>query len=372
MSDFFCPLPWIHQFVQSTGIKCCCSNTTELPVDSASFASSQFIKDLRAEILNGNVPASCQGCVRQENAGFVSTRTTALKEWSYTKDTVPTELKYLDIRANNKCNFKCRSCMPLYSTQIQKELSQNIELSRYYKNVGEGVNHSFDLSNIEVLNLTGGEPLIIKEHIGILEELIRLNKQSTKILITTNGSTLNPTLLNLLGQFTDIHYTISLDSIGVTAEYIRDGTKWTQVDNNVKQFCGTNSSILINCTVSAYSILTIGNLVEYFVQLKKDFPTTPIEIMFSVVQVPSYLVPQALPLHLIQTALTSLEKSIELLKPIKTNPIEHLNTLNQLHNLLKSTTLHAQTKTFIEFTETLDRVRGQNFSTTFGVPLHDL
>lgn len=368
MPDFFCPLPWIHQFAQSTGIKCCCANTVELPVDSASFASSQFIKDLRNEILNGNVPESCRECVRQEKAGFVSTRTTALKEWAYTKDNIPTELKYLDLRTNNTCNFKCRSCMPLYSTQIQKELSQNIELSRYFKNVGESVKHSFDLSNIEVLNLTGGEPLIIKEHISILEELIKLGKQATKILITTNGSTLNPRLLNLLSQFTDIHYTISLDSIGTAAEYIRDGTKWAQVDNNVRQFCGTNSSILINCTVSTYSILTIGNLVEYFVQLKKDFPTTPLEIMFSVVQTPSYLVPQALPSHLLPVALTSLDKSIELLTPIKTNPIEHLNTLSQLQNSVRSTALHAQ-KTFVEFTKTLDRIRGQNFSTTFGVPL---
>ena len=372
MSDFFCPLPWIHQFVQASGTRCCCSNSTILPVRGQEFTNSDFIKDLRQQILSGQVPDSCRSCLRQESSGFVSTRQSALRDWPYTADSVPDQLLYVDFRQSNLCNFRCRTCHPAYSNQIDRELKNNPELKKFYGPAEASLEVDVDLSAVRVVSFTGGEPLLIKQHIETMESLIAQGRTDVKVLITTNVSALNPKLLDLLGQFQDIHFTLSVDAVGTPAEYIRDGTDWSVVDRNIHSFCSLGKSVSVNCTVSNYSVLTIDSLVNYVIQLKNHYPNTPIELLFSVVHNPVHLVPQALPAHLRHRAISSLEKAIECLGTFDSNPPEQIDTLKNLLNKINETRSHGLISRFVEFTETLDRTRNQTFSETFGVPLYDL
>lgn len=370
-TKFFCPLPWIHQFIEPSGIKYCCSSTEKLTTTPIGFFSSNYLNNVKATIRAGNIPQGCQSCIKQESNGFLNTRQLALRDWPYTVDTVPEQVEYLDLRYNNTCNFSCRTCGPEYSTQIVCENNAHPTLQKYYKANDSSTNVNIidsirSFPNIKRINFTGGEPLLIKENFDILEYLIKQDRTDIQLLITTNASVINTNMIRLFNQFKDVHWTISLDGIGSVAEYIRYGTIWPTVDRNVRKILNLRQSVSINCTVSAYSILDLSNLVKYYSDLKQEYNDQPFEIMFSVVQFPARLAPTALPIEFRDRVVDQIRSSILILEEILSNPSVYLNTLKHLQTNIKSAILNTGEK-FLQFTKDLDQVRQQNFNSTFKV-----
>ena len=370
MSKFFCPLPWIHRFVQTTGVKVCCSSTMQLPVSIGEFDKSPALDSIKDTIQSGQVPQSCQLCIDNELRGLTSTRQDALRDWPEYRSHAPDQVEYLDLRYNNLCNFACRTCEPSYSSIIERELENNISLKKYFNPINK-----LDYSNIvkdlrpyytslKRLNLTGGEPLLIKENLIILEELIAAGKTDIDLLITTNVSTVNPKMLELIKQFNNVHWTLSIDGVGATAEYIRFGSRWPIIVKNIKSILELKHSVGINTTVSAYSVLDISTLVNWFKSLKEEYPQRPFEIMFHAVQWPLHLAPQVTPYP--DRACTELEQAIRILKTIENNPAYEVDNLNNLHKILKNSIMQ-YTNTFFEFTHQLDQLRQQDFYQTFNL-----
>ena len=374
MSDFFCPLPWIHQFIQPGGIKVCCSSTEQLAVTPAEFERSDFLQEIKSTILAGQAPKSCEACVKNEASNLTSTRTQALRDWpKYTSSTVPHAVEYLDLRYDNLCNFACRTCEPNFSTSIEKELTEHTELKKFYNtqiikldrsNIADEIRPFYP--TLKRINLTGGEPLLIKENLRILQELIDTGRTNIQLLITTNVSTVNPKMLMLISQFDDVHWTLSIDAIGNAAEYIRHGSKWSVIEKNVHDILGLEHSVSINTTVSAYSILSLSKLLTWFSDLKETYYSQPLEIMFHTVTYPKHLHPQALSGIQRHRAIVELHRSIDTLKEITNNPVHELNNLKSLHANLITAPEHAGlVKKFNEFTNMLDGIRNQDFTQTF-------
>jgi organic radical activating enzyme len=377
MSKFFCPLPWIHQFIQADGIKMCCSSRTKFDVTPIEFINSTYLKDIKNTISQGHIPQDCQDCASLESQGYSSTRTLALNDWDYTIDTVPNKTLYLDLRHSNLCNFSCRSCEPSFSSEIAKELEDNPQLNKYHtptkihlKNIKSQKDINTLLPSVQRINFTGGEPLLIKENIKVLEELISIGNTNCELLITTNGSVINNKIINLIKQFKTVHWTISIDAVGDVAEYIRNGTVWPTVDTNIKQILELKQSVAINTVVSVYSILDLSNLIKYFKKLKFDYQTQPLEIWFSICSTPTFLNPQNVNDKLKELAVKELDTSIEILSTIDNNPNRSIQSLKSLQNNLKTSIINNQVfDTFIKYTEELDQIRNQSFKQTFGIDL---
>jgi sulfatase maturation enzyme AslB (radical SAM superfamily) len=379
MSKFFCPLPWIHQFIQADGIKMCCSSGTKLNLTPTEFANSDYIKVVRETITNGDIPPDCQSCVRLENQGYNSTRTLALNDWDYDIDTVPNKTEYLDLRHSNLCNFSCRTCEPAFSSEISRELSEHEELKTYH-----GIASDIHIENtlirsdlitflptVKRINFTGGEPLLIKENISVFEELIALGNTDCEILITTNGSVINNKILELIKKFNNVHWTISIDGVGTTAEYIRNGTKWEKLQDNIDQILLLGHSVAFNTVLSAYSVLDLSNLARFFKTQKEKFPNQPLEIWCAICDTPNFLHPQVLTKKLKDKALIEIHQTLLILTDIeKTVHISSLGILNSLQKNLNDSIINETLSTkFIEYTSTMDKIRNQNFNQTFGIDL---
>jgi sulfatase maturation enzyme AslB (radical SAM superfamily) len=379
MTKFFCPLPWIHQFIQADGIKMCCSSLTKLDLTPIEFANSDYIKVVRETIINGNIPPDCQSCVRLENQGYNSTRTLALNDWDYNIDTVPTQTEYLDLRHSNLCNFSCRTCDPAFSSEISRELSEHDELKTYHgiaSNIHmENTLIRSDLINflptVKRINFTGGEPLLIKENISVFEELIASGNIDCEILITTNGSVINNKILELIKKFNNVHWTISIDGVGTTAEYIRNGTKWEKLQDNINQILLLGHSVAFNTVLSAYSVLNLSNLAKFFKAQKEKFPNQPFEIWYAICDTPDFLHPQVLTKKLKDKSLVEITQTLMILTDIeKTVHISSLGPLNSLQkNLNDSIINETLSNKFIEYTLTMDKIRNQNFNQTFNIDL---
>jgi sulfatase maturation enzyme AslB (radical SAM superfamily) len=215
------------------------------------------------------------------------------------------------------------------------------------------------LPTVKRINFTGGEPLLIKDNIKILTELLHLGRIDCEIMITTNASVINPQWLSLLSQFQTVHWTISIDGVGPYAEYIRYGSVWAQIEKNIKDILSRRHSVAFNTVLSSYSVLDIDNLVSFFVNSKK-IAQGPLELMFHMCMQPKYLNPSVLDAQLSHNASIKIRNAIQLLSKVTDNPSLAIDTLENTLKILNTSDELLRAK-FIEFTATVDRIRNQNF-----------
>jgi pyruvate-formate lyase-activating enzyme len=263
-NQFYCPLPFRHVFVDSTGIAPCCQtqrqNTT---IDT--WKDNSVLKSMQQDLLNGIVPMSCMDCVNQEEKTGQSLRLNALKDYGE-KIFTDTEIDFVDYRYSNICNFKCRSCDPMFSHGIAKEVRDNPVLRKYLKVIADktvsmsDVNGDWiikNLPNIKRLMFTGGEPTLIPEVRSILQYIVDNEFDHISIMITSNGSWQDDFWFDLTRKISNIHWTISIDGVGESAEIIRHGTVWSRVYSNLTWLAQHSPSLDINTVVSVLNVLNL-------------------------------------------------------------------------------------------------------------------
>ena len=292
----FCVLPWLHLHVMpdSSVIPCCVSpysdhygNVTTETVEE--IWNSQKYKKLRKDMLSGKLPAGCKHCHDVEAAGFSSMRKNLNRKFEnqiehFVENTsddgtfFELKLKYIDIRFSNLCNLKCRGCGPAlssawfddhqklfdYVSDKPKVRNVAIDSPEFWKRFRELVLDS------EEIYFGGGEPLITKEHFDLLRLLIDKNKLNVNLSYNTNLSTLNygnHNLVDLWKKFRTVNLGVSIDDLGVRAEYFRSGTKWSVVDGNLKKLRDEYRNInkYVNCTVNIMNVFYLPELFSYLV-----------------------------------------------------------------------------------------------------------
>ena len=232
----FCALPWIHDFRHLDGKKhlCCIAYGENLPLDEN--FNSESTNELRRKMLNGEPIPHCKPCYKQEAAGIESYRQTQSLEWfrrdtetneyfSNITETTPPRLFYYDIRFDAKCNLACITCGPQFSTLWKKEMG--IPIIEYK------LDTKFEeMRQAKKIYLAGGEPLIIDEHIALLEWLAT-NHPTVELTLSTNLTGLKPRVIDILKSLKNLGLVISVDAWGDTLEYVRYPLKWKKFIANL-------------------------------------------------------------------------------------------------------------------------------------------
>ncbi|XP_070577671.1 uncharacterized protein [Ptychodera flava] len=157
-------------------------------------------------------------------------------------DTYGRRHNYLRISLTEKCNLRCQYCMPgegvkLTPKQHLLSTEEIVKLSKLF--VQEGVNK---------IRLTGGEPLVRRDAVEIVEELGKLGLET--LAMTTNGIVLSKKLprlkeagLNLLN--------ISLDTlIPAKFEFITRRKGWQRVMDSIDTALELGyNPVKVNCVV---------------------------------------------------------------------------------------------------------------------------
>lgn len=295
-SKSFCMLPWVHIHSTPYGkvAPCCISTSTHnhaidekaLTFDNRSLmdlVNSEEMKNIRLDMLNGKLNSNCTMCHQQDQQGFNSWRKDNNKAYEQHFDSVMEatnedgslnefKMRYFDIRFNNICNFKCRTCGQEWSSQWEQE-NKTVQSINYHPN--PKLNHKpllddvlKNLDGLEAAYFAGGEPLITEEHYILLEEMIRTGNTDIVLKYNSNLSNLNfkdKDLLLLWSYFTKrVELSASIDHYGERAEYIRTGTVWSEVEENlqlVAQIPQINLSI--STVLSVFNYLTIDAFYKY-------------------------------------------------------------------------------------------------------------
>lgn len=391
-SKTFCILPWIHTYVNADGaVLPCCIGNQSAPLGNAQTESivniwnNEKYKNLRTKMLAGEECSECSACYEMERRGVGSTRESHNRNFDYIKhfnivkntnaDGSLNEfsLKYFDVRWSNICNFKCRSCSATYSSSWATEDNSHNDYKRkvFIFAGGDNNDNLYDqflpyLPGVEKFYFAGGEPLITDKHYEILKYLIEIGNTDVKLVYNTNLSNLEfkgTSVLDLWNKFSKVEIRASLDSWGERAEYIRDGTKWNEVEENIRLINLECPSVKmqINSTVSVFNISTIPEFVDYLTS-KNLFDSNTFDPYFYNLINPSYysadVIPDQLKLSMIEkigTVINSQTLSNRVNSRLH-NTISYLKTAN--YNL----DLHRQ---FLKVTNHYDSIRNQNFVNTF-------
>jgi MoaA/NifB/PqqE/SkfB family radical SAM enzyme len=395
ISDVFCMAPWTQLHLNTAGeVLPCCLADTALPFGDLKtqnlddIANGPRMNQLRMNMLTGCPSQECSKCYELEKNKFQSQRQTENQRWSHLRDKLIDQTNdngslkefnpvYLDLRFNNICNLKCRTCSGHYSSQIaheEKKLfnnSQNVDTILTTKQR----NHIFNktvkaVDTAKRIYFAGGEPLLMKEHYDILDHLIQTGNTDLEIFYNTNFTTLqykDKNVLEYWKNFSNITIGASIDGYGSVFEYVRHGAIWKNIEQNLqdlKQHCPT-----INFTVeSTMSLISTESVME----LQKNWHTQGklnIDKFFIKPMIGSYLSLQMLrPWHK-----TELNKKID----------DHCNWLNSinavsLHNkwmdlkkFMFENDLTYVINQYSAVNSARDLERGENFKSVFP-QYHDL
>jgi sulfatase maturation enzyme AslB (radical SAM superfamily) len=261
MKKFICKAPWTSIAFQPSGKAgpCCVYELDEL--HDVTNNIDQIFQTEQQQFLNGEVP---RGCTKCHNLFLKGESSYADSFNGYTTDFTSTNIQEINIKANNNCNFACRSCGPHFSSKWEDEFAKTIKITKD-KNIFDKIN-LVDFSKLKTIVFAGGEPTLQEEHVQILTQLVNKQTVDFPIRVSTNVSSLTYKgidLVKLWKNFPKLHLQLSIDATGVAAEAIRSGTDWTVIDNNLRCIVASGISHYVNITVSALNIWFLEDTLKY-------------------------------------------------------------------------------------------------------------
>lgn len=243
MAKPFCSLPWngIH-ISQNLDVFFCClmarpgnslGNLKDSPIEEILHGNTA--QAIRQSFNDGVIPAACNAC--EFKTGDIVNDFTADEKRRVLehKQLTPTVIHSADIRSSNLCTLDCVYCNPDWSSTIAKRdgythLIPSAEKQRQYQSRVETI----DLTQCRKLILAGGEPLLMKEYIPLLEKILEYNPNCS-ININTGLSVIDTPVFDLLCQLKNVTWFISADNtVPDKFAYIRHGNTWDNFEKNLK------------------------------------------------------------------------------------------------------------------------------------------
>lgn len=241
----FCPIPWTGFMYSSNGDVMNCIRSQRAIGNLKDNSIHDIIKSntqTKQNMLAHEPGQGCNGCytleVDQQSFDIISDRVFYLKELKDVDkslyDNVDNfDLHQTDIRWSNVCNFGCIYCGPEYSSRLATELNVIIEHPTANR-IQEMKSYIFDnASKLKHVYLAGGEPLLMKENLELLNLLKEVNP-NVNIRVNTNLSKTETKVFETICEFQNVHWTVSIETLGDEYEYIRYGSSWNDFTDNLK------------------------------------------------------------------------------------------------------------------------------------------
>jgi pyruvate-formate lyase-activating enzyme len=109
----------------------------------------------------------------------------------------------------------------------------------------------------------GGEPLMNRRFVELLNFLLDHKRHDLSISFVSNGTMIDTELVGLLKQFRNCNIEISLESISDNNHYIRQGSNTAQVMTNLQQLINLQDEKLQVLLRSVPQLLNINNYDQY-------------------------------------------------------------------------------------------------------------
>ena len=381
----------------------------EIEKDPSALHNTEYKKQQRKLMLEGKRPEECSYCwkvedtegahfsdrIKKSSSSWArkNIQTIAKQDWNY--NTVPT---HVEVSFSNVCNMKCVYCSPVFSSEWWSEIKhEGAYPTRDSYNNLEWISETDRTpylnreenpyveawwkwwpelkKTLQVLRITGGEPLLNKNTFKLLDDLEQNPQPHLRLEINSNLSISAETIIATChklkklkneGCIKEAMIHTSCDCAGEQAEYIREGMVYSKWLEHCKMVLRTGISLHIMVTANMLSIDTQKQLLTDVYSLKRAYSGVTYGI--SILHSPSFLNVLTLPKTDYWIA-----KFDELVKYVKEQPETQENELNyatRLRNYFVETKLgkreaNNRLKDCSKFVQEIDRRRNKNFTNTF-------
>ena len=404
--ETFCVLPFTHISTMTHGeIKLCCRGQSpkggtnphvqDPDFDLESYWQGDYMNSVRDDLIAGRKIAQCKNCWKMESQSILSLRHNrlidhgkdpvyiqAVRDYVQT-GSVPFRVPLIELKLSNICNYKCRMCWPkdssawaadwekvqqFYDTDTQ-EYMQNISdmtggkrmMNMYETNEGFVGKLVTLMETVEEIEFAGGEPILDPIHFRILSNVA--HPEQVILKYSTNLSTLllndKYNILELWKRFKGVRLTISIDGHRDLNGYIRRGSDWDVLKQNiqaVKDALGENIIQIKGSTcISALNAAELGKTAEAIIlELGIQWHTSRL-------QYPDFMHANVLPVDVLQAGVADLEKTKQHLIDLDMGKRTRFNVLHveSAQNWLEYCIDHPNTdsdtlKRFTDFNAALD------------------
>ena len=356
MPKTYCAFPFTHQYVHMSGsVRLCCA-TTENATDKKGNRihmnndslqktwNSDYMKQARLKMKDGEVLEACTKCVQQEERGYKSMRDDSGEEENLKNVNADGSMEVMphsmELHFGNVCNLKCKMCSQDYSNQIGNELLQIGEkdkdfLSWVYKQSGNVNNWTNNLS----------------------VEYTWFQNERTKSRLIEYVS----------NHTTKLTIWASLDGIGDATEYIRYPSNFNKVVENLTYYKKMltehgNGSITFSPAVQLLNIHQLDEMLKWFIDFSDGAWGDTFKISWMAqVWYPRICNYDTAPREYRLMVADKLEKSVEHFKKYKGISFFYNAQIKNLRvdHLDKDTEVDLQ-KSFIRYNDTQDKHRKGN------------
>lgn len=380
--------------------------------------NNRYMRSIRTQMLNGEIPPSCQKCFKEEAAGHNSKRMWETDYWSRRVDvnkllentksdgSVPPQITYVDLRLGHKCNLKCSMCSPHDSslwvndwrTMYSQIQNPSLKELMVWDNDGKVDGASYDwylhndkfwtelyeqIPNMKQLYFAGGEATIIDKHYEILEKCIESgHAKNIELRYNSNGISLPQKLFDLWSHFPKVRFHYSVDSVGKMNDYIRFPSKWSIIERQFRRLdeSPSNVEVTIACAVQALNIYYLPEFIQW--KLDQNFKKiNPAPLGAGLINVhfvyhPAFLNVKILPPEFKKKVRAKYEKFCQKLEErfsgdesFKNNPYG-VKRFMGLIKFMESEDWSRRMPEFREYIQLLDKTRGHSFQEVFPEMAH--
>lgn len=266
---YYCSSPFNSLFIDiHGGVSSCCSGTytwgnhlnrnpLEPEITLKEIINSEAAQKLRENVSKAKIDSYCNNCAKEENLFGTSQR----GHFDRVKiNPNKFQLRTLDLRWSNLCNFSCIYCDERFSSTWAKKKGMGLakENVTSQKQIFELIEESAD--TIEKIMLAGGEPLLQMQN----DKLLDIVRKDTIITIITNlGVDLEKSnIFKKLKDFDNIIWAVSMENVGEQFEYVRQGGNWDRMKNNLELIKNINPNHKYNF-LSVMNVLSLSQLHEF-------------------------------------------------------------------------------------------------------------
>ena len=319
-------------------------DVNELKTNPSALHNTQYKKEVRQQMLDGERPPECAYCWNVEDTpgDHISDRIwKSESDWSvpyiekvvnaeYNEDINPT---YVEVSFSNQCNFKCAYCSASQSSKWVEEAQEFgpyptvykfNDLSYFASQNTLPIHHSQPnpyvdafwewwpnlVKDLEVFRITGGEPLLHKDLYKFLDYIDENPMPDLEFSVNTNAGVSQSKFVKFVarlkkiineGKIGEVMIFTSMESAGKQAEYVRFGLNYNQWLKNIEYLLQELPTVRITVMAAsnALSILSTKDLVVDMFELNKKYSTpeieNPILIDLSIIMDPVHLNVSILP-----------------------------------------------------------------------------
>ena len=377
-SNGVCVKMWHHLYIATDGTiaPCCLSTKTALGnvLDNniSEIRNNELSQRIRNDMLRGKKPIECKACYQDEKQNLVSGRITANSNhptaYQYITNNQmnkPLRIDTMDVRISNICNLKCRICSSNCSSRIAKE-----NLDEFYNgqplNAAQRNSAMADIikyvPSVSSIYFAGGEPLIMDEHYQIVNTLRENKMLDIPIRYNTNLTVLSYKkydVIDIWKSMPNLTVGVSVDASGKHAEYLRNGTIWNTLRDNLIHV-NTQLPQLKRTIDSTISIHNAFHLMECHQELINDGIINVNDFNVSILRNPPCFCIDVLPDTYKEELKSHIDKHINFLQS-KNGNISQWIDIKQYLELDNSHRLYE----FFNITDIVDSHRNETFVSVF-------